>query len=353
MPAEPNAESSGASGGAATARSAPASGPAVQRVRPGLWSLAVPIPVPGLGYVLVYAFELPDGVALVDTGWDDEASFQGLSAALEIAGFEIADVRAILATHNHPDHYGLAGRVREVSGAWIGMHEADAAFLSRMADEAGRERLRCMGSELSALIGGPSVPVPGMGSLVSTAIPDRLIADGERLRLGGWDLRAVWTPGHTPGHLCFHETGSGLLLSGDHVLPTISPNVSVTAVQRPDPLGEYLSSLMKVASAEVAGGATEVLPGHEQRFTDLRARVDTLIAHHGERLAEVEAVLAANPGATCWEVALDLRWRVPLTEQPAFRRKSALGETLAHLVRLEAAGRAHGEGRSPRRWKAS
>ena len=101
--------------------------PPVEKVRDGLWSIPVPIPDNPLRYTLIYAFELPDGVALVDAGWDAEDSWLALVAGLRTAGYEPADVRAVLVTHMHPDHFGLAGRVREASGAWIGMHEADAA----------------------------------------------------------------------------------------------------------------------------------------------------------------------------------------------------------------------------------
>ncbi len=104
--------------------------PPVEQVRPGLWSIPVPIPDNPLRYVLVYAFELDGGgVALVDAGWNTDDAFQSLSDGLATAGGSMADVQAVLVTHIHPDHYGLAGRVREASGAWIGLHPADAVML--------------------------------------------------------------------------------------------------------------------------------------------------------------------------------------------------------------------------------
>src|SRR5690606_2464053 len=126
--------------------------PEVEQVRPGLWSIPVPIPVSPLRYVLVYALELDGGVAIVDAGWNTDEAYDALTAGLGVAGHTIADVRAVLVTHIHPDHYGLAGRVREASGAWIGLHPADARLLRDRYDEAyidglvARERaqlLRC------------------------------------------------------------------------------------------------------------------------------------------------------------------------------------------------------------------
>ena len=101
--------------------------PPVEQVRAGLWSIPVPIPNNPLRYVLVYAFELDGGgVALVDAGWNTDEAWGALGDGLTTAGGSISDVRAVLVTHIHPDHYGLAGRVREASGAWIGLHPADA-----------------------------------------------------------------------------------------------------------------------------------------------------------------------------------------------------------------------------------
>jgi len=103
--------------------------PPVERVRPGLWSIPVPIPNNPLRYVLVYAFELDNGVALVDAGWPTDDAWEALQAGLVQIGGSVSDVQSVVVTHIHPDHYGLAGRVREASGAWVGLHPADAALL--------------------------------------------------------------------------------------------------------------------------------------------------------------------------------------------------------------------------------
>src|SRR5512132_459649 len=114
---------------------AAAGGVRVEEVRPGLWSLPVPIPAVPLGYVLCYAFEVPGGVVLVDPGWNAGESLSALQAGLGRIGARLADVRGVLVTHIHPDHYGLAGRVREASGAWISLHPADAALITDRYDE--------------------------------------------------------------------------------------------------------------------------------------------------------------------------------------------------------------------------
>src|SRR5947209_15296092 len=103
--------------------------PPVERVRPGLWSIPVPLPNNSLRYVFVYAFETDAGPYLVDAGWNTEDAFATLNAGLAELGTSISDVQGVLVTHIHPDHYGLAGRVREASGAWIALHPADAALI--------------------------------------------------------------------------------------------------------------------------------------------------------------------------------------------------------------------------------
>ena len=220
--------------------------PPVEQVRPGLWSIPVPIPDNPLRYVLVYALELDGGgVAIVDAGWDTDEAWGALTSGLATAGGSVSDVRAVLVTHIHPDHYGLAGRVREASGAWIGLHPDDAVMLdSRYGDT---DALLDAMFHFLADSGVPEGKLPDlafasmvMKSMVTMAAPDVLFEDGQVVDLPGWPLRTIWTPGHSPGHVCFHSVEERLLLSGDHILPRITPNISVHAQQVPNPLGDYL-----------------------------------------------------------------------------------------------------------------
>ncbi|TKK88667.1 MBL fold metallo-hydrolase [Herbidospora galbida] len=312
--------------------------PEVERVRPGLWSIPVPLPNTPLRYVLVYALELPGGVALIDAGWDTEEAYAALTAGLKTAGYDVTDVRAVLVTHMHPDHYGLAGRVREDSGAWIGLHPADARLLRGRYDDPedlSERELRLLlrsgiPEEKARELAGSSMAIR---RLVSAGAPDRLIEDGTRLDLPGWDLTAIWTPGHSPGHLCF--AGEGLLFSGDHVLAKITPMVAFHPQSAPDPLADYLDALRAVGRLDVE----EVLPAHEYRFPDLLGRVEYVISHHHDRLAEIERVVSGEPGLTCWQIATRLTWSRPWESIQGFQLRAANNETLAHLIYLEAKGR--------------
>lgn len=316
--------------------------PPVERVAPGLWSVPVPIPNNPLRYVLVYVFELRGGgVALVDAGWNTDDAWAALQDGLSEVGVDLPDVRAVLVTHIHPDHYGLAGRVREASGAWVGLHAADAALVAERYDDIHslldrtRTQLRDCGVPDTEVAELADASVP-LRFWVQTTPPDRLIEDGEELDLPGWDLRALWTPGHSPGHLCFAEPYRRLLLTGDCVLPRISPNVAVHPQQRPNPLAEFLDSLERLGRGDEPD---LVLPAHEYRFRDLRGRLASLIGHHEQRLAVFEAQVTARPGVTCWQLTERSTWSRPWAEISGFMRRAANGETLAHLEMLAAQGR--------------
>jgi glyoxylase-like metal-dependent hydrolase (beta-lactamase superfamily II) len=329
--------------------------PPVEQLRTDLWSVPVPIPHSPLRYVSVYAFALTGGgLGLIDAGWDSEPGWDALTAGLSGLGASVADVRGVLVTHLHFDHLGLAGRVREASGAWIAMHPADGDVVRRLN---GRTAGAAAAGEVDFLIHLGADPEEAradaadpeaMEPFLRMAAPDRLLDDGDLADLPGWQLRALHTPGHTPGHLCFTEERTGLLFSGDHVLPRISPNISTTVDGAEDPLRSYLSSLRAVRDL----APSEVLPAHEWRFEGLAARVDELRAHHEHRLDELLHALREHPGSTPWQLAAHLTWSRPWSDYQRRMRIFAVTETDAHLRLLGSRGlAAAGDGPVPR-WSA-
>ena len=326
--------------------------PAVEQVRPQLWSVPVPIPDNPLRYVIVHLLELDDGVAVVDTGWNTEAAWQALVDGLAVAGYAVDDVRGALITHIHPDHYGLAGRLREASGAWVALHPADAALLPGRYG-AGVTAVVAQMRGLLADCGVPAGVIAelseasmGVREFVGQAEPDVLLEHGRRVDLRGWDIVSLHTPGHSPGHVCFLDRDRRVLLSGDHVLPRISPSVTIHVQQPGNPLADFLDSLRAVRDLDV----DEVLPAHEWRFAPLAARVDELLVHHAQRLAVVERAIHDQPGVTCWEVTRLLPWSRAWDQIHGHMRRAAVGETLAHLVLLESRHVLRREPGRPWRW---
>lgn len=179
------------------------------------------------------------------------------------------------------------------------------------------------------------------------AVPDRHIAPGELLELPGRRLHAVWTPGHTPGHVCLHleeahpgrapGAGFGRLFSGDHLLPGISPHIGVyegPGEAPTDPLGDYLASLERVARLAPA----EVLPAHQHAFTDAAGRARALLDHHEARLGGLVRLLAEP--LTLWQLTVAMEWNRPWERIPYASRNIAVAEAEAHLRRLMTLGRA-------------
>jgi glyoxylase-like metal-dependent hydrolase (beta-lactamase superfamily II) len=304
-----------------------------------------------LRYVFVYVFETDRGPFIVDTGWNTDDAFAALSHGLETIGTAVNDVQGVMVTHIHPDHYGLAGRVREVSGAWVALHPADAALIHDRYEEPSEllERvgamLRRMGAPADELesLRDASMPVR---PLVSTVKPDILLGDSDKPELNGWDVLSIWTPGHSPGHLCFWEAGYRLMLSGDHVLPRITPNIPYHPQAGADPLGDFLRSLDRLKDFDAA----EVLPAHEHRFVGLEGRLNELRNHHEHRFAEV--VRAINDGiTTTWDIAARMRWSRPWDRIEGFMRRAAVGEAMAHLRALETRGVVREVIGEPSRWE--
>jgi glyoxylase-like metal-dependent hydrolase (beta-lactamase superfamily II) len=324
--------------------------PSVEKVRPGLWSIPVPLPNNSLRYVLVYLFETDRGPYLMDAGWNTDDAFGALRSGMAEAGCDIGDVQGVMVTHIHPDHYGLAGRIRDASGAWISLHPEDAALIHDRYDEpddlldrvaAALRHMGAPGEELESLRNA-AMPVR---PFVDAVLPDVLLEDGARPEVPGWDLQAIWTPGHSPGHLCFYESRHQLMLSGDHVLPRITPNIPFHPQAGANPLGDFLQSLAKLEPYLV----DEVLPAHEYRFGDLSSRLEELRQHHRDRFAEVVAILREGPDSA-WNIAARMNWSRSWDDIIGFMRRAAVGETVSHLRVLQIDGIVRVEDGEPALW---
>jgi glyoxylase-like metal-dependent hydrolase (beta-lactamase superfamily II) len=314
--------------------------PPVEQLAGDLWSIPVPIPGSPLRYVSAYAFGTGGGtgggLVLIDAGWGSEESWLALLAGLKSIGAEAADVRGVLVTHMHFDHIGLAGRLRRASGAWIALHPADYAVLARPDYRAAGPAVAAEADFMRGLGASAEEAAVAVGTAqewakyTSIELPDRMLADGELADVPGWKLRAVHTPGHTPGHLCFVDEQSRRLFAGDHVLPRITPNISVGRAYHDEPLDDYLAALAKVRDLDVG----EIFPAHEWRFRGLSQRTDAIAAHHEHRLAELLAAVRRYPRSTPWELAARLTWSRPWDQYHGRMRIFAVTETAAHLQLL-------------------
>jgi glyoxylase-like metal-dependent hydrolase (beta-lactamase superfamily II) len=319
----------------------------------GIWATAVPFPSP-LAYSFSYLLRFPAGIVVVDLGWDCDEAWQAFQAGLRRSGASLDDVIGVVVTHAHPDHYGLASRIRTHTRAWIGAHPGERAHI--LASDAERHARRRDVANWLAKCGVPGEMLTDldgeharMESALASVVPDVELSDGIPVPDTGGALVPIHTPGHTVGHLCFHDRERGALFTGDHVLPKVTPNVALRPGSAPDPLRDFVQSLHRL---DFAGERDLVLPGHEWSFDRLSVRLDALRRHHEERLREVAAAVRAGRH-TVWEVAGAISWARPFPAFTPRSLRSALAETYSHLVRLSEEGQLERRAGVPERWTAA
>jgi glyoxylase-like metal-dependent hydrolase (beta-lactamase superfamily II) len=314
--------------------------PGAHEVTAGVYRIPLPLPNDGLRAVNVYAILAGADLVLVDSGWAITEARAQLEAGLKSLGAALVDVGGFLVTHVHRDHYSQAVHVRREFGTSVSLGVGERAALDQLTDPSHR----ALSSHLSALrrCGGASVAdalaaqslEPHDPHASGWEYPDTWLRDGDSVPCGARRLDVVGTPGHTQGHVVFHESQEGLLFAGDHVLPTITPSIAVEPVLAENPLADFLASLAKVRQLPDA----VLLPAHGPVAPSVHARVDELTEHHGRRLDETAASVALG-AHTAFEVALVLRWTRRgrrLDELDLFNQMLAITETEAHLVLLAA-----------------
>jgi glyoxylase-like metal-dependent hydrolase (beta-lactamase superfamily II) len=354
----------------------------IVEVAPGVLRLQLPVNFPGLGHVNTYALEDGEGVALVDPGLPGEASWLALQERLADAGIPLARVHTVIVTHSHPDHFGGAGLLAEETGARL----VASTWFRTLWDPDDGEVLADGGEDAEDVAGGAPGAGPRLdghdgaqgarvddGSPGATRLdpdtfraafgrptpwggrtddipaerradferdraemlrwfrlprPTHRLDDADRIVLARRDWVALFTPGHTNDHLCLFDPEGGVLLAGDHVLPTITPHIS--GMVEGDSLDRYMSSLDRVAALE---GVTVALPAHGHPFHDLPGRVTEIKRHHEERLDRLRAISAELGWASVTDVSHQLF-------APRSWGSMAESETYAHLEHLRHRGQA-------------
>jgi glyoxylase-like metal-dependent hydrolase (beta-lactamase superfamily II) len=304
----------------------------------GVHQLRVPMPSNAVmsgkrAYTLVYLVEDSSGWVLIDSGWNYEEGWSALKTQLSEVVPNLHDIKTLIVTHFHPDHLGLAGHVKQATGANLVMHQNDAPdmrknnldiAISPNMNQNQAWLVRCGATAEEARQSQP--PNRGQDNLITNHVIQTPIYKLPESK----SLYTIWTPGHSPGHLCIYDYQRKLLFSGDHILPTISPNIGLFPFSTSDPLADYQESLLRTKELDV----TVVLPAHEDQFTNLSSRVDELLAHHEARLTEVIQVINEK-SYTGFQVAALLTWNSkPWEKMEGLTRFLALGETMSHIRHL-------------------
>ena len=303
---------------------------------PEIYGIDVPLPNNPLRNLNAYVIRTPERSLVVDTGFNRPECRDALWAGIRKLELDHAKT-ALFLTHFHSDHIGLVrdfveqgipvymGRVEHGYYEMLqsdGLREMGERFLE---EGFPREQLARQNSENQ-----------GRRYATRPGFPVKEVEDGARLDLGGVEIQAIHTPGHTPGHMVLYLPEQEFLFSGDHILFDITPNISIWP-KVADPLADYITSLQKIRRRPVRAA----FPAHRAAGPDTRRRIDQIIEHHGQRLDEIYQAVAARPGSTAYEVGSHIRWsaRGLAWEQfPPHQQWFAMAETLAHLYHLTAKG---------------
>jgi glyoxylase-like metal-dependent hydrolase (beta-lactamase superfamily II) len=311
----------------------------------GLYRIPLPLPGDALHAVNVYAIVGPDGVDLIDSGMAIVAAREKLTASLARLGLHLGDIRNFFITHIHQDHYTLAVELRTTLAGKISLGEGERVNLAAIRTAQAQrkfpgfvEMLPAMGAaDLADKVAAAfTAGLAGPAAALTWEDPDEWLADGVLLDLGQRRLRAIHTPGHTAGHVVFHDEAGALLFAGDHVLPRITPSIGFQPAITRTALADFLTSLQLMLKLP----DSRLLPAHGPVSASTHARVNELLEHHEARLAQALEV-ASGGSVTAFEVAGGIGWTRrmrKLADLDPMSQILAIGETAAHLEVLVARG---------------
>jgi glyoxylase-like metal-dependent hydrolase (beta-lactamase superfamily II) len=311
-----------------------AANPIPDEIAPGMWRLTFPIPT-FLKAVNAYLIRDREGYAFVDCGMDTPECWAALGDQLAALNVPLTAIHTIVATHGHPDHTGMANRIRAESDASIWLHGSEVGFIEYRRGETSSALLHAW----LLRYGVPREEASGMAANVREGDkatpevqPTHLLEAGQELPIGDYTFEVQWTPGHTPGHVCFYEPARRMLLSGDHILQDVAPNVSLQPFSDENPMPGYLRSLEWLAEMPI----DLTLPGHGLPFPSPRERATSLIAHQRDRQAQLRTLLTKQR-QTAWELSAQV-WANSKPNnwsqfQPRLRR-NAMATLAAHLELL-------------------
>jgi glyoxylase-like metal-dependent hydrolase (beta-lactamase superfamily II) len=324
-----------------------AEAPRTERVLPGIWRLRLPLPWPGVPHGNAWAVAADGGIVLFDTGMGGKGRMRQLDLALAQAGFGVEDVRLLVCTHSHTDHYGLAAPITEGAECELWMHPAwehvrPLADDPQAALEARIEVARQSGVPPAALERYREARSDSETGIDALRIPDRDLLPGVEVEtdLGTWQVHE--TPGHAPSHVVLHQPDRKLMISGDHLLGRTV--LFFDYGHSPDPIGEFLTGLAEVEPLDV----DLVLPGHGRPFRDPDAKIAEARRQVDELLGKVRASLGEGE-RTAFEIVAEILGPENVNSPAS---AWALQIVLSCLDHLAIAGEAVAvDGTDPQRWR--
>lgn len=302
----------------------------INEVLPDIFCLKIPLPHNPLGVLNSYLIKGRERKLLIDTGFNWAECRSALLKGIAELGVSLEELEFLI-THVHADHSGLLFDLAP-PGAVVYASKRDADELRACFTESYWEKV----DREFGLYGFPRNRVGSEANQIKSFISGHelgfvYLQEGLVLEAAGYSFTCIMTPGHSPGHVCLYDHKQKVLISGDHILPDISPNITLWPGVE-DPLGDYLHSLDRIEQMDIE----LVLPGHRGIIRDCCGRIEELKEHHRARLDEVEEILKAG-AMDAYQVASRMTWDLSYSsweEFPPFQRWFATGEAIAHLQHL-------------------
>jgi len=306
----------------------------VEEVLPNIFRMEIPLPASPLKAINSYVIKAEGCFLMIDTGMNRKECMEAMQSSLRELQVDLQRTDFFI-THLHADHFGLVSELISDSSK-VYFNEPDTQILR---DPNHWEKMVAFGlmngfpeSDLRAAL----MKHPGRRYHARGPLDLCFLKEGDSIHIGEYAWRCVETPGHTRGHTCLYEPRAKILFSGDHILDTITPNISLWS-DNDDPLRQYLQSLDKINGYDIG----RVLPGHRHPFEHHRRRIAELKKHHEVRTEEVLAILQKGR-QTAYQVASQMTWDIDCEmweDFPLPQKWFASGEALAHLRYLEGLGR--------------
>lgn len=299
----------------------------------GIHQFRIPIPNTNLESINVYIVEGTSGNLMIDTGWNTPEMFNAIAGEMKATGFAMKDITDILITHLHPDHYGLAGKIAQLTGAKIMLSETENALLdSRYVHP---ENLLKQMSEFLKSNGVPDYEIKmlaeasmNIGSFLQPITPSRLLKTGDKVSMPPFEFEAIVTPGHSPGHICLYEPVKKYLFAGDHVLADVVPNIGYHPQSSENPMGDYIDSLKALGELDV----NFVFPGHGSVFSGLKPKIDNILQHHRDKMMKIQKIMGVEM-KDAFAIAKDVPWIVG-GETLSYNKLTPIDRRLAILATL-------------------
>ena len=306
-----------------------------EEILPQLYLARIPLPNSSLLYLNSYIIKDSNRSLIIDTGMNREECRLEMTKNLHELDIDLNQADFFI-THLHADHVGLVGSLAtQASQVYFSRLEAPEFYNPNL----WKERL----DSFAVIYGFPQVELRKLLDNRSehgdnfTNIPNvKILSEGDRINVGEYSFQCIETPGHSTGHMCLYAAKQKLLISGDHILRDITPNIS-TRYNSGNALKDYLQSLDKIYSLDVS----LVLPGHGDTMKDLQKRIREIKQHHETRTREQLAILGKGP-QDAYQVTSQMNWDIAYDDWnslPPFQKYFAFAECLSHLQYLESLGK--------------